>query len=330
MLEHGGQLRRAARRYGIALERWLDLSTGVNPTPWRGIDVPLSTWARLPQDDDDLVEVARTYYGAQNALPIAGSQAAILNLPRLRVPGRVGVLAPCYAEHPLRWREAGHEVNPLTVPDCAAAADSLDVLVLVNPNNPTGHRFPRADLLDWHARLAKRGGWLIIDEAFADAEPLDSLVSYSDREGLIVLRSLGKFFGLAGARVGFVLGAPSILRPLEERLGPWTVAGPARIVAQRALGDEPWHTAMRARLLADAARLSVLLQRCDLPAAGGCSLFQWVPTARAASLHDSLAQRGILTRLFETPCSLRFGLPGDEGAWHRLETALLECQPCQL
>jgi cobalamin biosynthesis protein CobC len=322
VLEHGGRLRRAVSRYGIPLEQWLDLSTGVNPTSWTGGDVPRSAWARLPEDDDGLVETARAYYRTPHALPIAGSQAAIVNLPRLRAPGRVGVFTPTYAEHALRWREAGHEVTPLTMDECGPAADWLDVLILVNPNNPTGQCFARAELLEWHARLASRGGWLLIDEAFADADPLESLASSSDREGLIVLRSLGKFFGLAGARVGFVLAAPSILQRLGERLGPWAVAGPARFVARQALADQPWHTAMRARLQADAARLSALLRRCGLPPSGGCSLFQWTPTGRAAALHAALAQMGVLTRFFEAPCSLRFGLPGPEQDWQRLESAL--------
>ena len=237
-------------------------------------------------------------------------------------PGTVGVLAPSYAEHALRWREAGHQVAPLALADCPSAADLLDVLVLVNPNNPTGERIARAQLLEWHTRLAARGGWLIVDEAFADADPEDSIVSCTGREGLIVLRSLGKFFGLAGARVGFVLAAKGFLDVLEERLGPWTLTGPSRAIAQHALADRPWHSAMRARLHAQSARLAALLQGCGLPAAGGCSLFQWVPTVAAAAIHEALAREGILTRLFDAPSGLRFGLPAHDADWARLELAL--------
>jgi cobalamin biosynthetic protein CobC len=322
MLEHGGRLRRAAQRYGIALEQWLDLSTGVNPTSWCGIDVPRSAWARLPEDDDGLLAAAQRYFGVLQVLPVAGSQAAIMHLPQLRAPGTVGVLAPSYAEHALRWREAGHQVAPLAIADCPSAADALDVLVLVNPNNPTGERIACAHLLEWHARLAARGGWLIVDEAFADADPSDSIASCTELEGLIVLRSLGKFFGLAGARVGFVLAAQEFLDVLEDRRGPWTIAGPARFIAQHALADRPWQNAMRARLHAQCARLVALLQRCGLPPAGGCSLFQWVPTVAAAAIHETLAREGILTRLFDAPNGLRFGLPAHDAEWERLERAL--------
>jgi cobalamin biosynthetic protein CobC len=322
MLEHGGRLRRAAQRYGIALEQWVDLSTGVNPTSWCGIDVPCSAWARLPEDEDGLLAAAQRYYEANHVLPVAGSQAAIMHLPELRAPARVGVLAPSYAEHALRWRQAGHQVSPVSLADCASAAGNLDVLVLVNPNNPTGQRIARARLLDWHARLATRGGWLVVDEAFADADPTDSLAACAGRGGLIVLRSLGKFFGLAGARVGFVLAAAPILAALEERLGPWTIAAPARLLAEHALADRAWQSAMREQLLEHGARLAALLHRCGLPPAGGCSLFQWVLSDAAAAAHDTLARAGILTRLFETPSGLRFGLPACEAHWERLERAL--------
>ena len=322
MAEHGGQLRRAAQRYGRPLGEWLDLSTGVSPFPWTGIAAGESAWARLPEDDDGLEQAACGYYGAPAVLPLAGSQAAIVNLPRLRESCRVGVLTPAYFEHALRWRQAGHEVVPLAPAQCAEAAAQLDVLVLVNPNNPTGHRFTRSELLEWHARLVARGGWLVVDEAFADTNGGDSLAAVSDRQGLIVLRSLGKFFGLPGARVGFALAAPALLAALAERLGPWTVSGPSRLVAARALEDRPWQEAARAQLRAAGERLAGLLAECGQPPTGGCELFQWRFSQQSQGIHEALARTGVLTRLFESPASVRFGLPGPEPEWQRLETAL--------
>jgi L-threonine-O-3-phosphate decarboxylase len=322
MLEHGGQLRRAARQYGRPLEEWLDLSTGVNPLTWRDTAVPESAWARLPEENDGLAEAAQDFYAAPAALPIAGSQAAIINLPRMRTACRVGVLAPAYFEHALRWQQAGHEVCSLTPAQCEEAATTFDVMVLVNPNNPTGHRFARTELLRWHAALAARGGWLLVDEAFADASPEESLAAMSDREGIVVLRSLGKFFGLAGARIGFALAAPSLLDALRERLGPWAVSGPSRLVASRALRDRCWQEETRARLRSNGARLAALLTACGLAPAGGCELFQWRLSEHASGIHDALAHAGILTRLFKSPASIRFGLPGREEDWQRLEGAL--------
>lgn len=322
---HGGRLLEAAHRYGIPPGDWLDLSTGLNPHGYPPPPVPAHAWARLPQDDDGLIEAARAYYGCASLLPVPGSQAAIQLLPRLRPPGRVAVLTPMYAEHAHAWRRAGHAVTELPAAALAKAAD-FDVLVLANPNNPTGERFAPATLLALHERLAP-GGWLVVDEAFVDATPQDSLAGHDTRAGLIVLRSLGKFFGLAGARVGFVLAADDRLTAIADALGPWSLAGPARHVAKAALIDQSWQGRMRTALPAQGARLKTLLAAHGLPPTGGCALFQWLCMPHAAALHEALAQRGILTRLFAPPASLRFGLPGDEPDWRRLDKALAECRP---
>ncbi len=329
MLEHGGRLRAAAARWGVARERWLDLSTGISPWSWlaeRPRTIALDAWQRLPEDDDALAVAAEAHYGVP-ALPVAGSQAAIQALPRLREPGRVGVLASSYAEHGHRWQRAGHAVLPLTVEAIDAAVDSLDVLLLVHPNNPTGQIHARSQLLDWHARLAARGGWLIVDEAFVDAAPVLSLADETHRNGLIVLRSLGKFFGLAGARVGFVLAEACLRAALSEQLGPWTVSGPARQIAAFALQDRDWQLRQRSRLQASSERLSAMLAQAGLPPDGGCALFQWLRSERAAPLHEALAARGILTRHYSAPipdslASLRLGLPAAEADWRRLQAAL--------
>lgn len=325
MLEHGGRLRRAAAEHGIPLADWLDLSTGINPCGWPVPAIPAAAWARLPEDDDGLVEAACEYYGAPHCLPVAGSQAAIQALPRLREPGRVGVVAPGYAEHAEAWRAAGHAV--VAVSHDTATPDGLDVLVLIHPNNPTGRSYALEDLLEWHERLAARGGWLVVDEAFMDCMPECSLAAQSHRPGLVVLRSLGKFFGLAGARVGFVLAEPGLLDRLADRLGPWPLSGPARQVARLALLDSAWQAAERPRLLAEGGRLAALLARHGLAPAGGTALFQRVVTERAGELHAALARRGILVRRFDVPAALRFGLPGDEAAWRRLDRALAEVAP---
>jgi cobalamin biosynthesis protein CobC len=322
VLEHGGRLQQAVQRYGLPRERWLDLSTGINPVGWQGTAVPISSWNRLPEEEDGLSSAAEAYYGAPWLLPVSGSQAAIQALPRLRGRSRVGVPVLGYNEHGHRWKQAGHDVVPLAIADFAAALPELDVLVVCNPNNPTGDRFTPDELLEWHAQLSSRGGWLVIDEAFADSTPETSVGRFADRQGLIVLRSLGKFFGLAGARVGFVLADPSLLGLLSDWLGPWTLAGPSRWVATAALRDRTWHQSMRERLRRDARRLADILTACGLKPAGGCDLFQWVRTPQALAIHESLALQGILTRYFQALPSLRFGLPATAADWQRLASAL--------
>ncbi|HUA81724.1 MAG TPA: threonine-phosphate decarboxylase CobD [Dyella sp.] len=324
MLEHGGRLRRAAREYGIPLDRWLDLSTGISPFGWPVRDIPASVWQRLPEDDDGLAEVASAYYHAPHVLPVAGSQAAIQALPALRKPSRVGIIAPGYAEHAHAWQSAGHRVTSQAASALLANTASWDVLVLIHPNNPGGERFDPQELLQAHDELAARDGWLVVDEAFMDVAPQNSLCQYSHRKGLIVLRSAGKFFGLAGARAGFVCASPALLEALHEKLGPWTLSGPTRYVLRQALADRAWQRQARIRLAQTSERLAALLTRHGLPPVADCGLFQWCRRSDALALHRALAERGILIRLFDLPPSLRFGLPPDDVAFERLDIALTE------
>lgn len=326
MLEHGGKVRRAAQEFDIPLQDWLDLSTGLNPQSWPLPTIAKDAWTRLPEEEDELNEAAKNYYGTQCVLPVAGSQAAIQALPRLyaqlRKNSRIGILDPTYAEHAHAWRTSGFEVTTLAASEIDDNIETLDVLIIVNPNNPSGEVFTSKQLLAWHQSLLARDGWLIIDEAFMDPTPKNSLAQHAHKNGLIILRSLGKFFGLAGARVGFVLAAPALLDQLAETLGPWNISGPARVVAQAALQDTSWQQKTRQRLIKDEKRLTQLLTNNGLTPSGGTALFQWLKTPQARKFHLQLARQGILTRLFQEPSSIRFGLPGDEQQWRRLEQGL--------
>ena len=322
MLEHGGRLRKAALEYGIAEADWLDLSTGLAPWPFPVPDIPLRAWARLPENDDGQEQAACDYYAAAQVLPVAGSQMAIQLLPRLRRAGKVGVLSPCYAEHAEAWRRNGYIVREVLEQEVDFFIDNLDVLVVVNPNNPTGLSLTPNRLLDWHARLAQRGGWLVVDEAFMDNTPQLSVASYAHQVGLIVLRSFGKFFGLAGVRLGFVLAERRLLKLLAEQVGPWAVSGPTRVLGQACLLDTQAQVKQRLRTQAASERLALLLEQYGLQPQGGCALFQWLMTEHAETLHVFMARRGILLRLFTHNSSLRFGLPAEEADWTRLASAL--------
>jgi len=322
MLSHGGCLREAAKHFAIPTSEWLDLSTGINPNGWPVRHPPASVWARLPEEADELTTAACRYYGAHALLPTAGSQAAIQALPQLRTSARVSVLTPGYAEHAAMWQRHNHIVTPITPEHIGAALPKTDVLVLINPNNPTGTVFKTSQLLAWHKQLAIRGGWLIVDEAFMDATPDFSLASHATLPGLIVLRSFGKFFGLAGARVGFVCAHPELLTALQELLGPWTVNTPARWIVTQALQDTDWQHTAKERLQQDGRRLYQLLSQHGLKPNGSSAFFQWIQCANANEWFEKLACQGILVRLFDCPPSLRFGLPGTESEWQRLDAAL--------
>lgn len=323
MLEHGGNLYRASEDYGIPLNEWLDLSTGINPNGWPvPIELPTTLWSQLPQQDDGLITAAQSYYQCESLIAVAGSQAAIQTLPYLRKLSRVGIISPAYAEHAYAWQQAGHEVLSISSDSVENRINQLDVLIIINPNNPTAEQFSAEQLLSWHQQLAANKGWLIIDEAFIDSTPELSLANHSPRQGLIVLRSLGKFFGLAGLRVGFVLAEQKLLNQLSEKLGPWPIAHASQYIAQLALQDKTWQLQCRIDLIKKGNRLKQLLSNFDLSPSGSCDLFQWLKTNKAQSYHQQLIQQGILTRVFDSPASLRFGLPKTEHDWQRLQRAL--------
>lgn len=322
MLKHGGRLLEAAQQYQIPLAQWLDLSTGINPNGYPIPVIPASLWQRLPENQDGLVAAAQHYYQCESLLAVAGSQAAIQSLPLLRQQGTTGIINPSYTEHAYAWEKAGHKVLNIHVTEINQHIDQLDTLVLVNPNNPSAEIFSQKHCLGWLENLNQRQGWLIIDEAFIDSTPTLSLSKLTPLKGLIILRSIGKFFGLAGLRAGFVLAEPTILNPLNELLGPWALSNPSRFVCTRALQDTGWQTETRQRLQQQSLRLNLLLKQYQLTPVGSTQLFQWVLTKHATSIHQRLAEQAVFTRLFSLPASLRFGLPANEAEWKHLESAL--------
>ena len=322
MLEHGGRLRQAAHQHGIALHEWLDLSTGINPDTWPVPPLDPRCWNRLPEDDDGLEEAAAAYYGNPRLLPLAGSQAAIQTLPQLFERATIACVSPLYEEHPHAWERCGHALRRLPSLQRALTA-ATTIVLLCNPNNPTARAIPRDELLVAADTLHRRGGWLIIDEAFADAEAENSLTELAGSDALprlIVLRSLGKFFGLAGARVGFLFAASGIRDALREKLGPWPISHPAREVARQALADSAWQQATRVQLLAASQRLATLL--APLGKVERTALFCTLRTPHPAALAEHFARHAILLRRFDEHGLLRFGLPGDEAGWQRLATVI--------
>ncbi|MAY68537.1 MAG: threonine-phosphate decarboxylase [Rhodospirillaceae bacterium] len=320
---HGGDLAAALVRFGPSPDGWIDLSTGINPTPYPHLEVSPDAWARLPQSSalDALKRAAADAYGAAGPDLIAcapGTQAVIQALPRVLGVHRLAILGPTYAEHGAAWRAAGAdvtEVSDLPAPDRS--------LVLVNPNNPDGRTAGPGRLTAWARDAAAAGQWLIIDEAFADVRPDISLVGSLPLANVVVLRSFGKFHGLAGLRLGFALAEPDVVRRLEADLGPWAVAGPAQEIGARALTDHAWAAAERTHLSARMVRLRDLLTEAGLGIVGGTDLFVLTEHGDAFALYDHLGEAGILVRRFATNSKwLRFGLPGPEEHWRRLQTAL--------
>jgi cobalamin biosynthetic protein CobC len=322
MIEHGGNLNDAVRRFKRPRAEWLDLSAGINPQAYPVPVLDPDCWHRLPEPSQQLIDAAAAYYQAPNLIAVAGTQAAIQALPRLRQPCRVVVAAPSYAEHAYQWRQAGHTVLEVDYHRLANALPDCDVMVMCNPNNPTGVTIAPDLLLAWVKQLAARGGWLVVDEAFGDTVPGQSVAPCSDQPGLIVLRSVGKFFGLAGLRLGFVAAQHKLLKPLADFLGPWSVSGPAQQIGTAALVDRRWQALMRTDLLLAGDRLKLLLKKYGITASGG-ALYQWWPEAQPELFSEHMAELGIWVRCFiQGAVGIRLGLPGHEIDWRRLDAAL--------
>jgi len=321
--EHGGDPLALEARFGVPKDGWLDLSTGINPTAY-GVDAcPLELLQRLPlqQDLDALLVAARKAYGVPDEAAIVagpGTQALIQLVPTLFKPSQVSIVSPTYGEHAPAWAAAEHEVIEVN----NIVVDTPYALV-VHPNNPDGRVQEVENVLSTAADLFKRGGTLVVDEAFAEVRSDVSVTPHAGRDGLIVLRSFGKFFGLAGVRLGFAICTPKIADQIKEKLGPWSVSGPAIWAGTQALNDADWMTETRQRLADDAVRLGNILENAGFRKLGGTDLFCLIECQNAQAVYETLGQLGILVRAFKAhPTWLRFGLPGDEAGWKRLESAL--------
>jgi len=315
MREHGGNLDLAQQRFGGRAEDWIDLSTGINRLPYPVGEVSARAWSALPSraEIEALHRAAQhTYRTSAAIVAIGGAQAAIQLLPQLGAPGRARILAPTYNEYAGVLSTAGWDVQEASDLDALAGAD---VAIVVNPNNPDGRCFAPKDLLT----LLPRVGRLVVDESFADAVPQLSLAPEANRQGLLILRSFGKFYGLAGLRLGFAIGNAADIATLATMAGPWPVSGAAIAVGRRALRDDAWAEATSARLALDSARLDAMAEAQGWRLVGGASLFRLYETPDALSAQEKLARGQIWSRIFtQQPTWLRLGLPGGESEWARL------------
>jgi len=309
--DHGGALDAAIACHGGRRSDWTDLSTGINPVPYPVPKLSSHAWTDLPDSEAEreLAETARRFWQIPRGaglLAVPGVSAAIARIPALLPPGRVRIDAPTYTEHAAAFMSAGWGIN----------RKRARAHVMVHPDNPTG--------VFWN--IPEKGGdgheLCVIDESFCDATPDRTLVAMADRPGVLVLKSFGKFWGLAGLRLGFVIGDRALLERLRESLGPWPVSGPALAIGTRALGDLQWARETRLRLQNDVNRLDALLTGRGAVRVGGTSLFRLYEVDNATKWHDRLARRRVLSRIF--PYSLtwiRLGLPTPD-RWPELETAL--------
>jgi cobalamin biosynthetic protein CobC len=319
MPEHGGNLDAALQRFGGHARDWIDLSTGINRQPYPVGELPATCWSALPSRSgiQSLHRAAQQTYGTDAPiLATNGAQAAIQWLPHLASRGRARILYPTYNEYAAVLSAAGWKVTETSDLDALAGAE---LAVLANPNNPDGGRYEPSQLL----ALLPRVGRLVVDESFADAVPGLSLAPKAGQPGLLILRSFGKFFGLAGLRLGFIIGGEADIAALAAMAGPWPVSGAAIEIGSRALRDREWAEATSARLARDSLRLDAQMTPLRWTLVGGTPLFRLYETGDAKLAQERLARAQIWSRIFPHQTGwLRLGLPGSETEWARLSAAL--------
>ena len=341
-LIHGGGIIEAAEKAGIPPEQWLDLSTGINPNGWPVPTLPESTWQRLPESNDGLEEAIQQYYSFDvknklaNFVITAGSQSAIQLLPQLFPKSIIWVPIEGYSEHPYWWDFYQHEVflyNPDDLENLLSHDKTnplpFDILLVINPNNPTTQTYKKSFLEKLFNLIKAEDKQLIIDEAFLDTQPEHSLLSHSNNKHLIILRSLGKFFGLAGIRCGVLFSHPALLTRAQQHLGPWQVATPSRWVATQAFNDTTWQKGATTSLRNASCRLEKLLQHHlsanDISSLSRSDYFCSILFSDAKEqkeIYNHLLAHAILVRLFDNSFRLRVGLPKNELEWIKLTKAL--------
>ncbi|MGE8134074.1 threonine-phosphate decarboxylase [Novosphingobium subterraneum] len=320
---HGGRLSDAQRAFPGAPMPWLDLSTGINPEPWRGFGELEFDWQRLPDEValHALETAAATCFGArsQQVLALPGTEFGLRGLASLGLPAPFRHVWPGYRTH----AEALPESEAIPFEAVMMKAAQRGTIVLANPSNPDGRLVTPADLLDLARRLAKAGGWLVVDEAFVDAHADHSIVPLLDgSEPVIVTRSFGKFFGLAGVRLGFAVGPAETIARWRSALGSWPLSAAAIAIGTAAYADTGWIAATRSTLFERAGAMDGVLRRHGLEPTGACPQFRLVE-CDAAQCFERLAGAGILTRPFDyEPRWLRLGVPAAADELDRLDRAL--------
>ena len=340
-LIHCGRLNAVAELYQIPLEEWIDLSTGISPISYPIPNIPQNIWQQLPQPSDGLIEAAKQYYGTENISVTSGSQAVISRLPSLylkhtkKSPSKIDVWLPevGYKEHERSWQEAEFNIKRYKYLPTDEDLTLHAIVVVINPNNPTGELHEQHRLKVLLELVESLSGWLILDEAFMDVISANqSLINLTTNKHLFVLRSVGKFFGLAGIRIGFLSAHPQWLNKLKQLSSPWEVNGPAQFIAELALNDPSWQSKQREQLIVLSIKLEQLLtevfvepnnpiiQNIEI---SGCGLFKTLVHPQATELYEKFCRQGLYVRLCDENNALRFGIP-DQEQYRKLENLLAQ------
>ena len=257
---HGGNIKEVAGKYGIDELSIIDFSSNINPLGLsasareaiiRGIDGVVN----YPDSQSSaLVHTLASHHSiaAENILTGNGATELIYLIPRALKPEKALIVAPAFSEYERALRLTGCKVDHFllneekgfaidTTPLFAAMEKGYNVLWLASPSNPAGSLTPKKIILEIAHRAADLGITLIVDEAFIDYSESDSVKNeIHNFDNLIVLRSITKFFALAGLRIGYLFGHDKIIRNLKQYKEPWSLNSLGEAAALASISDKTY------------------------------------------------------------------------------------------
>ena len=318
--EHGGNILSLARQRGLSPTELIDFSASINPLGLspvvrNAIVNALDTLVHYPDNDCGELKLALAeFHGLkQEHFAIAnGSTEIIYTLPGL-LPGKSAlIVSPTFSEYTNALRLHQREIRHLPLSPADGFALNLDrlasllenyydALYLCNPGNPSGALYPRRVVEQVYDLCRDTGTFLVLDEAFMDfseEESAKTVIIAADQG--IVLRSMTKFYGIPGLRLGYAMAAPSLIERLSSLGGPWSVNTLAQVAGVAALRDSDYIR----RSLADVAdlrrKLSSALSAIPglkvYPSSANFLLIELTADISSAELKELLLDRMILIR----------------------------------
>lgn len=269
---HGGNIIKICSTYGLRPEDILDFSANINPLGFPEVIVGVinsNLQAILHYPDPDCIELKKALtkrhpFGEANIIIGNGSTELFYLIPRAFGVKKGFIFQPTFTEFARALRSSGVTVDEIICDEddmsnlhlieyakLFAAAASLkgprnrhnkfgSIIFLCNPNNPTGLLIKKWEILELANQL--RDTLIVVDEAFMDFVPTFedySVMTYApEMENLIMVRSLTKFFGMPGIRLGFLVAHKDLVNMMVEYKEPWTVNSLAQMAGKAAISDE--------------------------------------------------------------------------------------------
>ena len=305
--EHGGDIDNAIKKYGGNKDDWIDLSTGINPNhyPYKLINIRELQNLPYKNDIDNLNKLAKKYFQTTACVrAVSGAQGGINILPFLLPNKTVSILSPTYNEYQNVFSNSLKKI--INVKNLSELKKS-QIAIICNPNNPDGKLYSNDNLL----KISKSVEYLIIDESFIDQYPRKSLShKLDDQTNILILRSFGKFFGLAGIRLGFLISNKEIDKKIQFLIGNWPISNVAINVASKALIDHVWIMNTISFLKEGSYFLDCLASEINWKVVGGTNLYRLYETPNAHDAQNKLANFKIWSRRFSYSKKwIRLGIP---------------------